>query len=363
MTLANRKVIEPGSTICILGGGQLGKMSLVAARQLGYHVMIWAPEGDNPAMEMATHRIIAPFDDEQAFAQVCSLADVVTTEWENIPVQLLERLEQVGKLVRPSSKVLAIAQSRRAEKNFATRLGFNPTPWTGVEEHRFILRDKTTIEKHLPGILKTNRNGYDGKGQWEVESVDEVNEVFKKAGGPCVLEQKLRLDREVSVIVARNAYGKCCVSNAVINIHKDGILDTTVWYPSSQATNHEQSVQQTAIAFAEELELVGILALEFFVSEGHLYFNEMAPRPHNSFHASIEASYTSQFEQHIRAICNLPLGNMSFHTSFKMKNLVGREYDDWKQHLVVINSSRIHLYGKNESRPGRKMGHVTTLLT
>ncbi len=357
-------VIESGKTVGILGAGQLGKMSLIAAAQLGYHTVVWHPEGDIPAMEMATHRITNPFTDKKGFQAFCRLADVVTTEWENIPVPLLEALEEEGKLVRPSSTVLRIAQSRIAEKTFAHELGVRTAQWEQVTTEGFLDRegelDNEAFSFLLPGILKTDRNGYDGKGQWHVDSVESLAVAYEQAGVSCVLEQKLQLDFELSIIVARNARGEIKFSNVVMNTHREGILDVTIWSPETDASQWEQAVQRTATSFAEALKLEGILAFEFFVAEGKLYFNEMAPRPHNSFHGSIEAAYTSQFEQHIRAICNLPLGNLTFHSPFTMKNLIGGDYTQWSQHLEHPNA-RLHLYGKNESRPGRKMGHVTTL--
>ena len=223
----NTKVISPGSTIGILGAGQLGKMSLIAAHQLGYRTAVWAPEGDIPAMEMATHRIVAPFNDAQAFDEMCRVADVITTEWENIPVELLQKLEARGKLVRPSSKILSIAQSRSTEKMFAFDNNIDPTPWMYIPSHSDVLDKRYQVDVLLPGILKTDRNGYDGKGQFAVQTWEDVLSHIDLLKQPCVLEKKIPLDCEMSVLVARNASGEVKVSDVVHNTHINGILSVS----------------------------------------------------------------------------------------------------------------------------------------
>ena len=358
--------IIPGGTICILGAGQLGKMSLQAAHRLGYHTMIWAPEGDIPAMEMATHRLVCPYDNKTTIDEVLRNADVITTEWENIPLSLIKELERRGGVVRPGSKVLEVAQSRWAEKKMARSLGVNTTPTL------FWPADTSDPNQDwiscLPGILKTDGLGYDGKGQYAVETVPELVNAHQKAGVDCVLEKRVELLCELSVLVARSSDGSISVSEVVENTHKKGILDITVYSTKTGdmmlMRERRAQVQEIAFTVADELELEGVLCLEFFVdTDYNLLFNEMAPRPHNSFHGSIEAAYTSQFEQHIRAICGLPLGNVEFHTPFEMQNLIGGTWEgDWAPALNDP-SSRLHLYGKQESRPGRKMGHVTRLIS
>lgn len=351
----------PNKTVGILGGGQLGKMLLVAARQLGYHVTVWDPDPAAPAVEMATHRIVAPFTDSAAYKKFHELADVVTTEWENIPKSLLEQLENDGSLVCPSSHVLATAQSRHAEKSLARALGLNPVPWEII--HGLAgLQSSDSYQNLFPGVLKTNWGGYDGKGQAAISDYRELSEaMLGQSKITCVLEQRIDFDYEASAIVARNAHGEMHVSPAVINAHAGGILAHTMWTESPCSVKPLDRIPDMMRALATRLELIGILAVEFMVRGDKIWFNEMAPRPHNSFHGSIEAAYCSQFEQHIRAICGLPLGRLKFHSEFDMYNLIG---DGWIQQwskYMERPGARVHFYGKAESRPGRKMGHVTIL--
>lgn len=359
--------ILPGAVICILGDGQLGKMSLVAAHQLGYKTMVWYPsdrDGNNgPAMEMATYRLRAPFDCPTTIDEVARNAAVVTTEWENVPLGLIRALEKRGVIVRPGSRVLEVAQSRIREKALARDLFIPVTKTVWIDKGTDINSDGGWLN-YLPGILKTDGQGYDGKGQYRVTTVEELFAAHAKAVVDCVLEKLVDIAYELSVLVARTEGGLMSVSQAVQNSHKNGILDKTVWPIRKHGfiRSKQAEAQDYAEKVAEHLGLEGVLCLEFFVDkEGNLLFNEMAPRPHNSFHGSIEAAYTSQFEQHIRAICNLPLGQVLFHTPFEMQNLIGGDWwTDWS--LQMLNpTARLHLYGKTESRPGRKMGHVTTL--
>ncbi len=358
----SESVILPGSTICILGGGQLGKMTLQAAHRMGYHTIVWAPEGDNPAMEMATHRFLSSFDDRETINKVINLADVITTEWENIPLSLLEKLETAGKIVRPSSRVLAIAQSRNVEKTFAESIGAHPTPWVALKKGE-VLSSKVTM-KDLPVIMKTDRLGYDGKGQSLIDNRLSLLSLSPVADFDYIFEKVISLDCEISVLVARNASGKIQVSPAVVNRHKDGILAETKWSRDLIKKQFNKQAGEIAIDMAKALDLEGVLAIEFFVTnDGELLFNEMAPRPHNSFHGSIEAAYVSQFEQHVRSICNLPLGSLDFHTAFEMRNLINVDRCELASmmQLYCFEDANFHFYGKLEARPGRKMGHVTKL--
>jgi len=356
------KVILPGSgnTVCILGAGQLGKMTQAAAHQFGFDTIVWAPEGDIPAMKAATHRLVAPFNDRHSLEEVCRVASVVTTEWENVPISLLQALEKRGVLVRPSSFVLGIAQSRNAEKTFARSVDVEPTPWVFLEQGKPI-PSAEVLAGYFPGILKHDRLGYDGKGQWPVANYDELVWRIATVEYDCILERRIDLNYELSILVARSPTGLVSVSPAVANKHRDGILVETTWRPGLFQKYIELDAQDAAMKIAEKLQLEGILVLEFFVDfGGHLYFNEMAPRPHNSFHGSIEAARTSQFEQQVRAVCGLPLGQVWFHTAFVMKNLLGDAGWDLAE-LFQQPAIHIHLYGKTESRPGRKMGHVTRM--
>jgi 5-(carboxyamino)imidazole ribonucleotide synthase len=273
-------------------------------------------------------------------------------------VSLLRKMEEKGVLVRPSSRVLEVAQSRRAEKEFARFIGAEPVPHRcigGVEA----LQDADDYSELFPGILKTDRLGYDGRGQAAISDHSALVEAMERFAAPCVLEKRMPLDFEASILVARTSPHHIRVSSIVKNVHQGGILVETRWDRSMDRCQiAELGFAKIAADAAEALDLHGILAIEFFVSGGKLFFNEMAPRPHNSFHGSIEAARTSQFEQHIRAICGLPLGDVVFRTPFRMVNLLG---DDWRQWEEYIDGDKVHLYGKSEPRPGRKMGHVTLL--
>ena len=356
------KPILPGESICILGAGQLGKMSLIAAHQMGFQSMVWAPEGDIPAMEMASDRLVAPYTCKTTFDDVLRVASVITTEWENIPLDLIAKLEERGAIVRPGYKVLEVAQSRRKEKAMAAELGIKTTPTVSITAGADISTDGWS--EYLPGILKSDRLGYDGKGQWRVKSVADLQTAVNEAGVNCVLEKQVDFVCEASILVARSPEGTVMLSDVVENTHKNGILKTTVW-PAKSAFEFWRyicdAIEDAAVKVAHHLELEGVLCLEFFVTEGStILFNEMAPRPHNSFHGSIEAARTSQFEQHVRAICGLPLGEVRFHTPFEMHNLIGGGWDAWSKAFEDPNA-RLHLYGKKESRDDRKMGHVTKL--
>lgn len=331
------KQIIPGQTIGILGAGQLGKMSLMAAERMGYHTAVYAPEGDTPAMEMATHRMTYDWDDPAGITRLLQVCDVITTEWENVPISLIKELEDRGGVVRPGSRVLEVAQNRFAEKTMAKELDI-PTTQTifipGADGVAGI-----DFSDYFPGILKTMRNGYDGKGQYPVATTRELIDAVTTVGDGCVLEKRVSLVTEISVMVARTADNQVNVSSVVENKHRDGILDVTHWPPRTGDLMLMRTIQLKAQEFAERvarhLELEGVLCLEFFVDDDHnLLFNEMAPRPHNSFHGSIEAAHTCQFEQHVRAICELPLGKLLFHTPMMMQNLIGGDWDDWSGGLL-----------------------------
>ncbi len=352
-------IIPPGSTIAIIGDGQLGKMTAQAAQRLGYHVAVWGTSPHAPAMQCVSRRIIAPYTSREAEEELRGVP-VVTTEWENVPAELMDRLRRAGHVVRPSSRVLEIAQSRNKEKLFALRIRAVPTPWAYIE-HINVLGKAETYEHLLPGILKTNREGYDGKGQRRVVDYFELARAVEEIAVPCILEKQLTVDFECSVLVARNAQGEVRVSDVVRNDHEAGILVRSRWSPCMELERVRKRIKTIAERAAATLELEGILVLEFIVSGDTIYFNEMAPRPHNSFHASIEAADCSQFEQHVRAICNLPLGCVRFHTPFTMHNMLRSEGDEWEKHLQRVGA-RVHLYGKQPTSGGvRKMGHVTIL--
>ncbi|MDC1205498.1 ATP-grasp domain-containing protein [Candidatus Pacebacteria bacterium] len=332
---------------------------------MGYHTAVYAPEGDIPAMEMATHRMTYDWNEPAGVIRLLQACDVITTEWENVPLDLIKELESRGSIVRPGSRVLEIAQNRFAEKTMAKELDIPTTQTIFIPGAHGVAG--IDFSDYLPGILKTVRNGYDGKGQYPVATIQELTNALKEANVACVLEKRVALLTEISVVVARTSDNRVSVSDVVENAHQDGILDMTYWPIKTGDMMLMRSLHEKAREIAEKvamyLELEGILCLEFFVDDNYnLLFNEMAPRPHNSFHGSIEAARTCQFEQHIRAVCGLSLGKLRFHTPFMMQNLIGGSWkEDWSAPLLS-SSARLHLYGKAESRPGRKMGHVTCLI-
>ncbi|MBC7836894.1 5-(carboxyamino)imidazole ribonucleotide synthase [Acetobacteraceae bacterium] len=369
--MPNGKVIAPGAVIGILGDGQLGKMIAMAAARLGYKVAVLGPIGrESPAGQVAYWAEAwgpnAQVEDEQ-FERFCSLVAVVLIEWENVPVGLLERIEARGIPVRPSSKVLAVAQDRLLEKKLARELDIGETMLLSIEKGYDLLngRGDRTQDWPFETILKTRRAGYDGKGQARIPAGGSVGDAWTKLGNvPCILEQVVDFIGEVSVIVARREDGETAIYGPFQNTHRDGILRLTQ-YPISGGPMYDlrDSIREQGYAAArkltEYLRVDGLLAVEFFVTkEGYVLFNEMAPRPHNSGHLTIECCDTSQFEQYVRAACNLPLGSTHCHSPGEMLNILGSEANDWLRR-VGEDRLAVHLYGKGEAKPGRKMGHTT----
>jgi 5-(carboxyamino)imidazole ribonucleotide synthase len=350
--------LPPGGTIGIIGGGQLGRMLALAAARLGYRCHIFSPEADGPAMQVADAKTVAAYDDLAALESFASAIDVATLEFENIPVASMQHLAERVPL-RPSWQALEIAQDRIAEKSFFNRIGIATAPWRevcGVKDLEEALKEIGT-----PAILKTTRLGYDGKGQSRIEAGTDLAAAWEKLGAEVgVLEGFVAFEREISVIVARSADGAWAAFDPVENVHKHHILDTTTAPArlSPQLTEEARSVARRSV---EELGLIGLLAVEMFVTQdGRILANEMAPRPHNSGHWTIDACLTDQFEQCIRAVCGLPLGSPERHSDAVMTNLIGDDVNDWEAILREPNA-RLHLYGKAEARPGRKMGHVNRL--
>jgi 5-(carboxyamino)imidazole ribonucleotide synthase len=351
--------ILPGSTLGILGGGQLGRMFCIAARNMGYQLSVLDPDPDSPAGLLADDHVTAHFTDAEALDYMARTCDVITTEFENIPAGSMRRLAQ-SRPVHPSAEVLEIAQNRNLEKAFASRAGLVPAP-----NHPVF--DETDIERAisvtgLPAVLKTATLGYDGKGQHVVESLEQARQAFRDAGSvECVLEKKIELDKEVSVIVARNQRGDTAVYPVGENEHRNGILHLTI-VPARVDEALSERARQQALQLVEELDYVGVLAVEFFIDvNNQLLFNEMAPRPHNSGHYTKDACVTSQFEQQARVICGLPPGDTSLLSPVVMVNLLGDLWQpDWRL-LLQEPSLKLHLYGKKEARKGRKMGHFNVL--
>lgn len=350
----------PGSTIGMLGGGQLGRMFTVAARTLGYRVIVLEPDPHSPAAQLADEHMIAAYDDEHALRSFGGKCDVVTTEFENIPARTLEFLTQFCP-VRPAAKAVEVAQDRIVEKEFVRTCGLSPVPFAAIRE----LADIHTATIQYPAILKTARLGYDGKGQITVHSAQEAQDAFLQLGQvDCVLEQRVALEREISVILARSVAGEVRCFPVAENEHRKGILHQTI-VPARISPALAQAAQQAATQIAQCLAFVGVMAVEFFVTTtGELLVNEMAPRTHNSGHYTLDACITSQFEQQVRMVCELPFGDTHLLSPVVMVNLLGDVWHgsqpDWLS-LLQNPNTKLHLYGKREARVGRKMGHYCTL--
>ncbi|HUQ27573.1 MAG TPA: 5-(carboxyamino)imidazole ribonucleotide synthase [Usitatibacter sp.] len=343
----------------MLGGGQLGRMFTVAARTLGYRVTVVDPDPHAPAAEFATEHIAVEYADPGALARLAATCAAVTTEFENAPAAALDALAN-RVVVRPSGSAVAVAQDRRREKEFFAKNGFPTGAFAFIESSADI--DAAIATTGLPAILKTARFGYDGKGQARVHSREALQTAYSSwKGAPAVLEAMLPLELEVSVVLARGEDGRVAMFPVAENSHPHGILDLCI-APARIAPALARQATELAARIAHELEYVGVLAVEMFVVGGRLLMNELAPRPHNSGHYTIDACRTSQFEQQVRVLCGLPLGDPSQHTPAVMVNLLG---DIWAkgdprwEAVLKHPGAHLHLYGKREARPGRKMGHVT----
>jgi len=352
------RALPPGSTIGILGGGQLGRMTAMAAARLGYRCHVYAPEEHAPAAEVAAAWTRAGWEDEEALSRFARQVDVVTLEWENVEPAALRLLARFVP-VRPAAHVLEITRDRLAEKRFLREHGFPVTDFLPIDRPDDIERAVRALGPPL--IVKTRLFGYDGRGQWRVERPeDAARAVAGLAGQPAIAERVVDFRMEVSVVTARGVDGERASFDPVRNEHEGGILRRTTAPAPIPAR-----LAQEAVAMAEDiaaaLEVTGVLAVEMFVTrDGRLLVNELAPRPHNSGHWTIDACTTSQFEQHVRAVCGLPLGSPARLFDAVMENLLGDEVEAWPR-WIGDPGARLHLYGKREIRPGRKMGHVTWL--
>jgi 5-(carboxyamino)imidazole ribonucleotide synthase len=349
--------IAPGARIGILGGGQLGRMTALAAARLGYRTVVLCPEPDGPASQVTDTAITASYDDPDALAQFADSADVVTLEFENLPAAALEALA-ARVPVRPGAGVLRVSQDRLLEKRFALDNDVATADFAPVDG----VADLEAAFGRLGGplIVKTRRFGYDGKGQVRVEGAEAAAAIEALAGAPAIAERVVDFEREISVLVARGVDGTTATYDPVENRHENHILRTTV-APADIPAALADEAREIGRRLATALDLVGLLAIELFVArDGRLLFNEMAPRPHNSGHWTIDACAVSQFEMLVRAVCGLPLGSPERHSDAEMTNLLGDEAADWPRLLAEPNAC-LHLYGKAEARPGRKMGHVTRL--
>jgi 5-(carboxyamino)imidazole ribonucleotide synthase len=351
-------MLPPGSTIGMLGGGQLGRMAALAAVRLGYHMHIYTPHGDDPAIEVSKAATVAGWDDRAALAEFAAAVEVITLEFENVPVATVEYLSTL-KPVFPDHHALAVAQDRVAEKSFINGLGIETAPWRAINSA--VELEQALGEIGTPAFAKTNRLGYDGKGQARLEAGADAAAIWQSLGAvPLILEGGVAFEREVSLVLARGQDGALAFYPLVENEHRNGILHRTT-APATVPAEIETAAQAIAGKIANGLNYVGVLAVELFLlADGSLLVNEIAPRPHNSGHWTIDACQCSQFEQQIRAVCGLPLGSTTPHSRATMLNLIGDECDDWAKYLADP-AACLHLYGKAESRPGRKMGHVTWL--
>jgi 5-(carboxyamino)imidazole ribonucleotide synthase len=357
------KTLPPGSTIGILGGGQLGRMTAVAAAELGYRCHIFCPGADEPAIDVSAAHTQAAFDDRAALEKFAKAVDVVTLEWENVPLAALDILKP-HVAVHPGAHVLKVAQDRAQEKEFARKSGLGTTDFVLVHSAAELATALKSFP--LPAILKSTRMGYDGKGQVKIEPGANAEEAWKTMGAPVgILEAFVDFACEISVIVACRADGATAAYPAVENIHRNHILAET-HAPAAIDAAVAKEAEHLARRLAEKLEVVGLLAVEMFVlrkpdKDGRrVWMNEIAPRPHNSGHWTIDACACNQFEQLVRAVCGLPLGDTTPHNRAVMHNLIGDDVKRWPR-LLEEPQACLHLYGKTEARPGRKMGHVTWL--
>lgn len=350
--------LPPGSTIGIIGGGQLGRMTVLAAARLGYRCHILTPEEDSPAAQVADRATVAAYDDVAALRDFAGAVDVITFEFENVPSESVRVMAELAP-VRPCWSVLEVAQDRLSEKRFFNALGIETAPWREVGGPDGLAA--AVAELGRPCILKTTRLGYDGKGQVRIDRDTDLVEAWRRMGADVgVLEGFVDFEREISVIVARGVDGASACFDPVENRHSHHILATTI-APAAIDADQARAAEAIARHAAEALGLIGLLAVEMFVTrDARLLVNEMAPRPHNSGHWTMDACVTDQFEQFVRAVCGLPLGSPARHSDAVMTNLIGADAERW---LAILGDpgAKLHLYGKIDVRPGRKMGHVTHL--
>jgi 5-(carboxyamino)imidazole ribonucleotide synthase len=351
--------VPPGSTIGIIGGGQLGRMLALAAAQLGYRCHIYAPEESPPAAEVAAEHSRAEYNDEAALARFGGSVAVATYEFENIAAAPLDALAAEAPLY-PPRRALEIAQDRLAEKEFVAGLGGRPAPFAAVGSRAELA--SALAQVGAPAILKTRRFGYDGKGQARIMAPEDADAAWAAMrGAPSVLEGFIRFEGEFSILLCRSRSGQTVTWPTPRNVHRDGILDTSAVPTPPELDAHVAEAEALARTVADALDYVGVLTLEFFAGPDGPVFNEMAPRVHNSGHWTIEGAFSSQFENHIRAVCGLPLGDTGLVVpAVRMKNLIGDDAARWAE-ILADPCAHLHLYGKGESRPGRKMGHVTWL--
>ncbi len=354
-------MILPGSTLGVMGGGQLGRMFCEAARALGYHTVTLDPDPDCPAGQVADWHICGEYDDQQALSRLGGECAAITIEFENVPAESMDYLTRHC-LVSPGAEAVRICRDRILEKSFLRDNRLPTAPFAAVtcaDELPDAIRMVGT-----PALLKTATGGYDGKGQQTIHDASQAGAAFRELGErPCVLERRVELELELSVVVARSRQGEACCFPVAENRHSNGILDTSI-VPARTSLALAEQASSLATRVAAALDYTGVLAVEFFVVDGELLINEIAPRPHNSGHYTLNAAVTSQFEQQVRMLCDLPAGDTRLLSPVVMVNLLGDLWGDsmpsW-EHLLQQPEARLYLYGKSEARPGRKMGHFNLL--
>ncbi|MBD1382360.1 5-(carboxyamino)imidazole ribonucleotide synthase [Metabacillus arenae] len=358
MIYLNRQ-ISPGSTIGIIGGGQLGRFMAIAAKNMGYNVAVLDPTPDSPCGQVSDIEITSPFHDLEGIKRLADVSDVITYEFENIDYEALRWIEKNTYLPQ-GSQLLLQTQDRKTEKQAITNAGCRVVPYQVVRSQEELT---AAIQKiGLPSVLKTCRGGYDGKGQYVLKTIeDQVNAQDLLKSGECVLEKWLPFDKEISVIVTRSSNGETKTFPVAENIHRNNILYQSI-LPARIQTEVAEEAEQMAIQLANKMDLVGTLAVEMFLTkENEIFINELAPRPHNSGHYSLDLSITSQFEQHVRAVCGLPLGSTALLQTGVMVNLLGQDLNILEENFSLLKDAKLYLYGKKEAKTNRKMGHMTFL--
>lgn len=351
--------LAPGSTLGVLGGGQLGRMLALAAARLGFDVVVLDPQPACPAGRVAREQIVAAYDDPEALDRLGRLADAVTFEFENVPAASVERLTRAGARVAPGPRALAVAQDRVEEKTFLNGAGAATVAFAAVGDRASL--DDAISSLGLPALLKTRRDGYDGKGQVWVRDVAEAGAALAALGGrAAILEARADFTRELSIICARSARGDVAVYPLGENTHAGGVLAVTA-APAEADPATTARAEEIAVSILDGLDYIGVMGIELFqLADGQLLVNEIAPRVHNTGHWTQDGCVCDQFEQHVRAVMGWPLGPTEAHARVEMTNLLGAAADDWPA-LAADPKARLHLYGKGEARPGRKMGHVNKM--
>ena len=346
--------MNPNRTIGIIGGGQLARMLATAAAELGFEINIYSPDRDCPAAQVANKTVLGNYDDNEKLVAFAKNINVLTYEFENIDTKALEELEKVVD-IRPSVKALKISQDRYTEKTYLNSLGIKTTKFYKIDEVSDIEKHFVKIKK--PILIKTRRLGYDGKGQVLIKTQDDINEYYlRNEFSPSIGEEVLRFDKELSVIIVRDKEGNTKAFEPGENVHERGILVTTT-LPSSISEALRNDATEIAKKIVGDLDYIGVMGVEFFLKGKELLVNEIAPRVHNSGHWTMDGSYSSQFQQHIRAIMELPLLSTERHSDIVMYNLIGKVTSD----LLKNELAKVHIYGKKDPRPGRKMGHVNLI--